>query len=67
MVTGVKGPVRDIMCRCGLMERIGEQNFYMRIHEAVDAFDKMNSSENQSDAVRQKIATQTNIIQPDIR
>lgn len=67
MVTGVTGPVRDIMCRCGLMERIGEQNFYMRIHEAVDAFDKMNSSENQSDAVRQKIATQTNIIQPDIR
>lgn len=66
MVTGVKGPVRDIMCRCGLMERIGEQNFYMRIHEAVDAFNKMNSSENQSDEVRQKIATQTNIIQPDI-
>ncbi len=67
LVTGIKGPVRDIMCRCGLMECIGAQNFYMGVHEAVEALDKMNNGENEAEAARQKMATQTNITKPGIR
>jgi len=34
-VVGAKGPVRDVMRRSGLQERIGEENFYLNTHLAV--------------------------------
>jgi SulP family sulfate permease len=34
-VVGSKGPVRDVMRRSGLMELIGEENFYLNTHMAV--------------------------------
>lgn len=38
--TGVKGPVRDAMMKGHLMEKIGSQNFFMSVQEAVDVHDK---------------------------
>ncbi len=37
LIAGVKGPVRDVLRRAGLADRIGEENFYSEIHEAVGA------------------------------
>lgn len=36
----VKGPVRDAMAKGHLIEKIGEQNFFMSNQQAVDAFDQ---------------------------
>ncbi|NNE34235.1 MAG: STAS domain-containing protein, partial [Rhodothermales bacterium] len=36
-VSGAKGPVRDIMRKAGLEDRIGSANFQASIHEAVEA------------------------------
>ncbi len=36
-ITGVKGPVRDTMVKGHLIEKIGKENFYMSVQEAVDA------------------------------
>lgn len=37
--SGVRGPVRDAMNRSHLIEKIGEQNFFMGIQEAIDCYD----------------------------
>ena len=37
---GVKGPIRDILHRAEIVEKIGEENFFFRIQHAVDFFDK---------------------------
>jgi SulP family sulfate permease len=37
--TSVIGPVRDALRRWGLMETIGEENFFMSNQRAIDAFD----------------------------
>ena len=37
--TGLKGPVRDIMIKSGLMEKIGHEFFFMSIQEAVDYYE----------------------------
>ncbi|MCB9053279.1 MAG: solute carrier family 26 protein [Lewinellaceae bacterium] len=39
-LASVKGPVRDILVRGGLVDEIGEENFFMRIQHAVDTFDE---------------------------
>jgi len=39
-VASVKGPVRDILVKGGLLEKIGEENFFMRVQHAVDTFDE---------------------------
>lgn len=39
-VASVKGPVRDILVKGGLLEKIGEKNFFMRVQHAVDTFDE---------------------------
>jgi len=39
-LVGVKGPIRDILHRAGVVEKIGEANFFFRIQHAVDFFDK---------------------------
>jgi SulP family sulfate permease len=36
----VKGPVRDAMSKAHLIEKIGENYFYMSIQDAIDDFDK---------------------------
>jgi SulP family sulfate permease len=36
LVSGVKGPIRDVMRRAGLEERLGEASFYSTIHDAVE-------------------------------
>jgi SulP family sulfate permease len=38
--TGIKGPVRDALEQSGLMSKIGYENCFMSIQEAVDAYDK---------------------------
>jgi len=45
MMTGVKGPVRDILRRSKLRALIGEQYFFLSVQDAVNAF--YNSAENQ--------------------
>ena len=37
--TGLKGPVRDRMSQSGLTQKIGPNNFFMSIQEAVEYFD----------------------------
>ena len=37
--SGVKGPVRDLMLRAGLLEKIGANNFFMTVQEAVNYHD----------------------------
>jgi len=44
MMTGVKGPVRDILRRSRLRALIGEKYFFLSVQDAVDAF--YNTSEN---------------------
>lgn len=39
-IVSLKGPVRDILYRCGLYEKLGEDHFFLRIQHAVDAMDK---------------------------
>lgn len=37
--TGLKGPVRDIIKRSGIQDRLGEDHFFMSIQEAVDFYE----------------------------
>ncbi|MCB0557710.1 MAG: solute carrier family 26 protein [Lewinellaceae bacterium] len=39
-LSGAIGPVRDILKKNGLIEKIGTKNHFMYIHDAVDAFHK---------------------------
>ena len=41
---GVKGPIRDILHRAGVVDKIGEDNFFFRIQHAVDYFDKKSNN-----------------------
>lgn len=45
MMTGVKGPVRDILRRSGLRQLIGEKHFFLSVQDAVNAFH--HTTENQ--------------------
>jgi SulP family sulfate permease len=38
-LTGMKGPVRDILEKSGIMKKISYENCFMSIQEAVDAFE----------------------------
>lgn len=51
---GVKGPIRDMFHRSGIVEKIGDDNFFFRIQHAVDFFD------NKSNNRYQEYALQTN-------
>ena len=37
--TGMKGPVRDVLEKSGIMKKIRYQNSFMSIQEAVDSFE----------------------------
>ncbi len=45
-LSGVRGPVRDAMKKAGFMEKIGTNNCFMNIQEAVDCFDKKDHQNN---------------------
>lgn len=38
-ITGVKGPVRDVMYKTGLIHQIGQENFFLDVQPAIDSFD----------------------------
>ncbi len=57
-MSGVKGPVRDIMTKNGLMEQIGKDHFFMYVEEAVAYFDGLNSDREVQASTH---ATQTNL------
>jgi SulP family sulfate permease len=46
--SGVKGPIRDVMEKGGVISKMGFDNFYMSIQEAVDAY------ESKSDNIKSK-------------
>jgi len=52
-LTEVIGPVRDTLRRTGLLSKIGEGHFRMRVQDALDNFDKLEKN-------RDAYATQTN-------
>ena len=58
--SGVKGPVRDAMEKGGVISKLGFDNFYMSIQEAVDAYESK-SENNQSRQKFEKFIKQTNI------
>lgn len=37
LFVGIKGPVRDVLVKAGLIDLIGETNFFLEVHEAVIA------------------------------
>ncbi|MCB0570948.1 MAG: solute carrier family 26 protein [Phaeodactylibacter sp.] len=39
-LSSVKGPVRDALSKGGLVDKLGEQKFFLRIQHAVDSFDE---------------------------
>ncbi len=49
---GVKGPIRDILHRAGIVEKIGDENFFFRIQHAVDFYDKKTNQRYQEYALQ---------------
>ncbi len=45
MISGAIGPVRDLLFKSGLMDRIGKGNHFMHIRDAVDAFKQANNGQ----------------------
>ncbi len=58
--SGVKGPVRDAMEKGGVISKIGFENFYMSIQDAIDAYD-LKSDDKQSKQKFEKFIKQTNM------
>lgn len=48
-LTGIKGPVRDSLDKGGIIDKVGYENCFMSIQEAVDAFDNRLDIKNESD------------------
>lgn len=44
---GVKGPIRDIFYRNGMVDQLGDHHFFFRIQHAVDFFDKKSKNQYQ--------------------
>ncbi|MDO9595846.1 MAG: solute carrier family 26 protein [Lutibacter sp.] len=44
--TGMKGPVRDVLEKSGIIKKIGYQNCFLSIQEAVDAFEEGKKSKD---------------------
>ena len=40
LIAGAKGPVRDILQRSGITEKVGPAHFFFRIQHAIDYYDK---------------------------
>ena len=57
--SGVKGPVRDAMEKGGVIRKIGFENFFMSIQDAVDAYE-LKSDDKQSKQKFERFIKQTN-------
>jgi SulP family sulfate permease len=57
-LTGTRGPVRDILQKYGLVEKIGSKNFFLDIQNAVDYY---KASAERSDEIWSQKAIQTNL------
>ncbi len=44
VMTGVKGPVRDMIFRSGFIEHFGNDNFYLTVNDAVESFGRGEST-----------------------
>jgi len=40
-ISGMRGPVRDFATKCGIIEKMGEQNCFLNIHQGVTHFKNM--------------------------
>lgn len=49
MYSGVKGPVRDVMSKAKLVEKIGAENFFMSVHDGVMAFENQRSNQTETE------------------
>ncbi len=47
--TGMKGPVRDVLDKSGIMKKISYQNCFLSIQEGVDAFEERKKEEREKD------------------
>ncbi len=59
--TGVKGPIRDAMKKAHLIEKIGENRFFLTIQDAVDACDAQCRRAQAGEYEHQDLAVQTNV------
>ncbi|MFZ2897495.1 MAG: solute carrier family 26 protein [Saprospiraceae bacterium] len=55
---GVKGPVRDAFAKGGLMQYIGEDNFFLTVQEAIDHYDEVYGNDREQ---RREMAVQRNV------
>ena len=60
LITGVKGPVRDSLVKGHLIEKIGKDNFYMSVQEAVDG-QLEQTHDQQEPSAHQSFVLQTNV------
>lgn len=58
--SSVKGPVRDAMAKGNLLGKIGEDHFFMVVHDAVNAFDHRTENSRLSDQDLRSYTMQTN-------
>ncbi|MBX2876173.1 MAG: solute carrier family 26 protein [Saprospiraceae bacterium] len=58
-LTGVKGPVRDAMVKGGVTEKIGKENFFISVQEAVD--EHLQQRPVQKNSIHQAFVLQTNV------
>jgi SulP family sulfate permease len=57
-ISGMIGPVRDFATKCGIIERMGEQKYFLNIHEGVTHFKNMQEGLGEKwtpDALQSKI------------
>jgi SulP family sulfate permease len=57
--TGLKGPVRDIINKSGLIDKIGFDRCFMSIQEAIDCYENVCKNENKANKF-QKFIKQSN-------
>ncbi len=57
--TGMKGPVRDVLEKSGVMEKISYSNCYMSIQDAVEFYELSKKKASKSDKFK-KYVKQTN-------
>jgi SulP family sulfate permease len=60
LFTGVKGPVRDALVKGHLVSKIGADNFFMSVQEAVDAYDERKTKEGAGNEYKE-FTLQTNV------
>jgi SulP family sulfate permease len=60
LFTGVKGPMRDALAKGHLVSKIGADNFFMSVQEAVDAYDERKTTEGAGKKY-QEFTLQTNV------